>query len=219
MISHSKIFFLLLVLLLVSFSSLSAHVGLRYPTSGLTFAAGDTVQIEWIIEIDHGDCVWKLEFSNDGGTSWETIIDSLPKSQYTYDWIVPALATQQAQIRVTQENALYSYFTASSGNFSITTTTGVPVSSQRPGQFELLPAYPNPFNPTTTLSFTLPSAGYVSLQVFDINGRLQRTVLDKEMPAGTHAIQFNADRLASGMYFEVLHFGTRRALQKLLLVK
>ena len=69
-----------------------------------------------------------------------------------------------------------------------------------PQKFVLDQNYPNPFNPTTTIRFELSAASYVSLRVFDLNGRLVETLVDKSLTAGAHSVSFDAGNLASGMY-------------------
>ena len=65
----------------------------------------------------------------------------------------------------------------------------------------LNPNYPNPFNPTTTLSFSLPIESHVRLAIYDTSGRLITTLLDDALPAGTHTISYEASSdLASGPY-------------------
>ena len=88
-----------------------------------------------------------------------------------------------------------------------------------PAEFAFLPAYPNPFNPETTISFTLPSASQMSLVIYDINGREVVTLVDGWMNAGISEITFNAENLSSGIYFANLNAGKNNATQKLLLVK
>lgn len=79
--------------------------------------------------------------------------------------------------------------------------------------------YPNPFNPTTTIHFTIPQDGAVSLKVFDMLGREVMTLLNEYRNAGAHQINFNASSLTSGVYFYKLETNGRSAIQKMLLVK
>ena len=65
----------------------------------------------------------------------------------------------------------------------------------------LYPAYPNPFNPQTTISFALPKDADVSIKVYDINGRLVSSLVDKKYEAGNHKILFDGTGIASGVYF------------------
>ncbi len=86
-------------------------------------------------------------------------------------------------------------------------TTGItkqkPFLSQSP---YLYPAYPNPFNPSTTITFSVPYRMKLELAVFDVQGRRVATLLNKELPAGTHVLQWHSQNatglpLSSGIYF------------------
>ncbi len=70
-----------------------------------------------------------------------------------------------------------------------------------PAAFALLQNYPNPFNPSTVISFQLPIASYVSLKVFDLLGREMAVLVDEQQSAGAHSATWNAQGMASGMYF------------------
>ena len=88
-----------------------------------------------------------------------------------------------------------------------------------PEIFSLDRAYPNPFNPTTTLSFALPVISNVILEVYDINGRLINELINSNMDAGYHSVIWNADNNASGVYFVKMVAGDFVNTQKLMLVK
>ena len=86
-------------------------------------------------------------------------------------------------------------------------------------KFALHPAHPNPFNPETNLSFVLPEASYISLIVYDIQGREVVQLVDGWRTAGTHQAVFDGSRLASGMYFARLTAGDFYQTRKLILIK
>ena len=88
-----------------------------------------------------------------------------------------------------------------------------------PESFGFDDAYPNPFNPVTTLSFKLPIDSKVTLQVYNLQGRLVESLVDENMQAGYHSITWNADQHSSGMYFVQMIAGEHISTQKLLLVK
>jgi hypothetical protein len=82
--------------------------------------------------------------------------------------------------------------------------------------------YPNPFNATTTISFTLPKAGYVELNVYDVMGRKMGGLLSAPtgvLAAGVHSFVFDGGDLASGIYFVRLQSGTVSQTQKIVLLK
>jgi hypothetical protein len=67
--------------------------------------------------------------------------------------------------------------------------------------YELYQSYPNPFNATTIIEFSLPQKDNVIIEVFDVLGRRIKTLLKEEMNAGKYKVEFNASSLSSGVYF------------------
>ena len=88
-----------------------------------------------------------------------------------------------------------------------------------PEAFTLFQNYPNPFNPSTNISFSLPAKSFVSLKVYDLLGREVATLAAQEMSAGNHALQWNASKMPSGVYFYRLKAGTFTQSKKLVLLK
>ena len=88
-----------------------------------------------------------------------------------------------------------------------------------PAVYSLSTAYPNPFNPTTTLSFGIPVISNVILEVYDINGRLISNLIKSNMDAGYHTVQWNAGSNSSGVYFVKMVAGEFTNTQKLMLIK
>ena len=82
-----------------------------------------------------------------------------------------------------------------------------------------LSAYPNPFNPVTTLTLHVPRTGLARLDVYDITGRLVRTLNDRVLSAGEHTFTLNAASLSSGIYFARLQCGAQTASCKIALVR
>ena len=79
--------------------------------------------------------------------------------------------------------------------------------------------YPNPFNPSTNITFSLPQSGYVTLKVFDVRGRAVSTLVDGVLEAGPHQYHWNADGLAGGVYLYQLQTGDFTETRKMSLVK
>ena len=80
-------------------------------------------------------------------------------------------------------------------------------------------AYPNPFNPVTKINFTLSVDSEVSVQIYNMQGRLIETLASQNMHAGSHSLVWNADNQSSGIYFVKMIAGKDIDTQKLLLVK
>jgi hypothetical protein len=100
-----------------------------------------------------------------------------------------------------------------------TTNTDQPRATFLPQGFALHPNYPNPFNPTTTVSFELPYATDATLTVFDLQGRQVEMLAKGRMHAGSHQIQFNGSDLASGVYFVHLQADKFSATERMVLMK
>jgi len=78
---------------------------------------------------------------------------------------------------------------------------------------------PNPFNPSTTVYFTLASTEMVRMDVFDLQGRRVARLLDTSLPAGEHSLLFRPDGLASGVYLLRLKAGGYHENRRLVLLK
>jgi len=90
--------------------------------------------------------------------------------------------------------------------------------------FALLGAVPNPFNPSTLVRFTLPTDQHAMLAVYDVRGRLVRTLVDDIRPAGLNEVRWNGrdDRgrdSASGTYFTLLRAAGRTDVKSLTLIR
>ena len=88
-----------------------------------------------------------------------------------------------------------------------------------PEEFGLSTAYPNPFNPTTSLDLSLNNSGHVSVKVYNVLGQMTATLVNEYMNAGYHTITWNASNMASGMYFVKVEAGSNVAVQKMMLMK
>jgi hypothetical protein len=90
----------------------------------------------------------------------------------------------------------------------------------KPERYTLEQNYPNPFNPETTIGFHLPAPGKVTLEVFDLLGRRQATLVQTSMSAGTHHVVFDARSLSSGIYhYKMTVDGIVVDVRKMILLK
>jgi len=104
------------------------------------------------------------------------------------------------------------------------TPTAVEEPALRPNVHRLIGAFPNPFNPRTEVRFELAEATRVRVQVYDLRGRLIRTLVDENRPSGAHAAIWDGtdntgSTVASGSYFLRLIAGDRVQTQKVSLLK
>ena len=98
--------------------------------------------------------------------------------------------------------------------------TGVAANpTVNPYEYKLFDNYPNPFNPSTTVQYTLKVAGTTTLRVFNLLGQEVAVLVNESQPAGPHSITFNANRLSSGVYFYTIESGSFRQSKKMMLLK
>ena len=102
--------------------------------------------------------------------------------------------------------------------------TGIEHSESIPEDFRILSNYPNPFNPSTTIFFTLPSSGFTNLTIYNIMGQKVRELIAGTMRAGSHSItwdgtDYNGNDLAAGLYLSRLESGSMVLTGKMVLLK
>ncbi len=131
-----------------------------------------------------------------GKTKWQIVIEKLNEEleliPFAYGPWVEGQNPATAQI--------------TTANFEVVEPAG-PTSVQRspesglPTQFALRQNYPNPFNPSTSIEFSLPQSGFVTLKVFNLLGQEVATLIAERLPAGRHTARWDAEGLASGVYY------------------
>ncbi|MEJ2506368.1 MAG: T9SS type A sorting domain-containing protein, partial [Ignavibacteriaceae bacterium] len=173
---------------------------------------------------------FKLSFKDMGGGQIN-VGYSIMNSSYS---LVGSTMDNHDPLATTQFNAIN--FAVSGTNISTTglnitdvlVDVGSPVvdavdngngNSLLPTVYSLSQNYPNPFNPTTTIKFGIPKAGDVSLAVYDILGRKVAELINGNLTAGYHTVNFNATNLASGVYFYRIEAGDFVSVKKLMLLK
>ncbi len=93
-----------------------------------------------------------------------------------------------------------------------------------PEAFELTQNYPNPFNPSTTIKYGLPNASRVTLQIFDVTGKLVTTLISGQQEAGYHTVEWNGldmtgHQVATGIYFYKIKAGEFTSIKKMMFAK
>ncbi len=129
-------------------------------------------------------------FSSDSGTTWFSLNDGWKyQPVYVYSFAI---------------NNNYLFAGTDQGIWRIPLSqivTGIEKPEENlPANYSLQQNYPNPFNPITTINYQLPKSGFVTLKVYDMLGRLVKTLVDENKTAGNYSVQFNGSTLASGVY-------------------
>jgi len=88
-----------------------------------------------------------------------------------------------------------------------------------PAQYTLEQNYPNPFNPATTIRFQIPKSEFVTLKIYNLLGEEVATLLSNQLISGFHSADWDASRMASGVYFYRLEAGSYSSVKKMLLLK
>ena len=192
----------------------------RSMDNGSTWEALDWVQdINYALDIvgvdDHIYAIndQTIFVTIDEGQTWLELTDGLSEEE-TFNL--------GADLELTSSGYLYAagrYVHRSSQPVFSPTMDIKPINVPKIFSFKLFPAYPNPFNPTTTIQFSVETHRNASLQIFDITGQLVETLVNGQIGSGFHEIKWDAGGFASGVYFVRLQNGNHLINQKLLLLK
>jgi hypothetical protein len=166
------------------------------PNGGETLVSGEYYTITWWDnEITPPT---KLEYTSDWGNTWEIIIDSTYLVNYSYDWLVPFISSENCLIRIGDYPCMYD---VSDSIFTITYPVSTETEETLTSEFSLEQNYPNPFNPTTKIKYEIPEITFITLKVYDVLGNEAATLVNKEQHAGSYEVEFDATTLPSGICF------------------
>ncbi|MBN1481730.1 T9SS C-terminal target domain-containing protein [candidate division KSB1 bacterium] len=182
----------------------------------------------------NGWCVFLLHgIDNDGGWSPVTLttlretVQLFKENSHDY-WVetfgnVVRYIKERDNASIMENNIQYVQFDAIPDNGEIILsrekTTNVQNKNKQVFNFSLAQNFPNPFNSQTTIRFSIPSSEFVSIQLFDVNGKLVRTLMNQNLQAGNHSIVLDAEGLASGTYHYIMQAGSFKQTKRLLLLK
>lgn len=147
--------------------------------------------------------------STNNGTNWAAVNDGLNN-----DIIVISFAVSGAYIFIsTLNNGIWMR------PLSEVITDVKNRLNNLPTSFSLQQNFPNPFNPTTTIDYSLPKSEFVTIKLYDAIGREIKTLVKGQKTAGNYSMQFNGSNLSSGIYFYRMQSGNYVETRKLLLLK
>jgi len=93
------------------------------------------------------------------------------------------------------------------------------LNNEIPTTYALSQNYPNPFNPITKINFALPKQGFVTMKIYDVLGREVKTLVNEVKTPGNYIVEFNANELASGVYFYKIEVNGFVDVKKMMLIK
>lgn len=187
-----------------------AHVDLNYPLGGEEFSPGDTVNITWTETVKHNTFNWDLFISTDGGQARTPLMEDIPLEILYYQWIVPNMPGVEVRIKIVQDNEKADY-SSSSESFTISSMTGVRESNGT-GSIKV---YPNPLTEHAFLEFQNPENNSLSLNIYDNQGRLMRSIPDNT----SGRIELRKGSLPAGFYFLRLRDGKQTRASATLVIR
>ena len=190
------------------------------PNGGEEWASGTQHEITWIATDNVRVDSVSILFSRDGGLSFPDTLASREANDSTFTWEIPHTPSDSCLIKVIAYDAsLNSSEDVSDAFFKIP-------PAEVPGvvAFDLLQNYPNPFNPTTNIVFSLDRDCRASLRVFDVSGRLVRTLADGPQAAGRYIVPWDGKDdsgklTAPGVYSYLLENDRQSASRKMVLLR
>jgi len=183
----------------------------------------NTAVLSWIIPTQSSSpLTYTVQYSNKPDMSDAVTVNNVSKPEYQLNGLI---LNKTYYWRVSSKNTNGSSSYSSIGVFKSGGVTDV--SKEQlvlPTAFELSQNYPNPFNPTTKITYALPQNSYVSIKVYDMLGREVRSLVNNEMLAGNHSVDWNGEnnsgfKVASGTYVYRITAGSFVAVKKMILIK
>ena len=199
-----------------------------WPNGGEVLNIGENYTLKYYSKYSHES---KLELTTDNGSTWHLmqILPNTNSDQFgefweyndstSYDWTIPDTINSSTNCRIRVSDLIRGdVYLESDANFTITGATSVD-NKTIPISFSLSNNFPNPFNPTTKISYSIPKRSSVSLKVFNLLGSEVVELVSGEKDAGTYDINFDASNLPSGIYFYRIQSGSFTDTKKMILLK
>jgi C1A family cysteine protease len=199
-------------------------VSLTTPNGGQYWTTDEEYEIEWSASDNVGVTSIDILRSWDGGATYPDTVATGEANDGSYTWTIPEGMNETSKIRVIGRDAAgLAQFDDSDDDFSTGPGTGNP---EEPvvRRFSLEQNVPNPFNPVTEISYSIPEASSVRLTIFDVNGRAIRHLVDRVLIADEYVAVWDGttdggETVASGVYFYRLMADERELERRMILLK
>jgi len=159
---------------------------------------------EITLEIRNG-LTGEIEFSTDLGSKDDSAVNDVFIGDVDNDGL------DEIVLHYNMNSVVYEYKSS---------VTGIQSMNQHiPNEMRLEPNYPNPFNPSTMIRFTLSKPSRVKIEIYNTIGQRVDLLVNQQMTAGTHKVEFTAQNLSSGIYFYRIQAGEFQDMKKMVLIK
>ncbi len=187
--------------------ALPPEITITNPKQDSTYTSHVT-GLEYIVSDVHPDSMW---YSTDGQPKiyipWDSEITDLRSNQGENTWILYA-------------KDWVGHASSDTTTFNVDTTiNAITEDPTVPSEYSLNQNYPNPFNSSTTIGYSIPEGGPVSLIIYNLVGKELETLVNQEQSPGEYKVNFNASRYSSGIYFYRLEAGDYTEIEKMALIK
>lgn len=197
-----------------------------WPDGGEVLDIGENYTLQYHSKYSHES---KVELTTDDGYTWHllSVLPNTDGDEYEttyydstiYNWTIPDTINSSTNCRIRVSDLIRGdiYFESDS-NFTITGSTSAD-KNNIPISFSLSNNFPNPFNPSTKISYSIAKRSNVTLKIFDLLGSGVTELVNGEIEAGNYELNFNASNLPSGVYFYQLRAGDFVQTKKMILLK
>jgi C1A family cysteine protease len=198
-------------------------VGLSYPVGGEELASGEECTITWTAADNFGVVSVDVLRSHDSGATFPDTIAVGEPNDGALSWLVPEGASTTSRVRVIARDAAgLAWYDDSDGDFAVSSDTGIP--DGEPRVLALSQNVPNPFNPVTSIDYSIPTEARVLLNIYDASGRFVRAIVDQTLAPNRYTavwdgLTYGGERASSGIYFYRLIANGEELARKMILIK
>jgi len=192
-------------------------IRLLRPNGGETFQADSQQRIRWLKFYPPRCDSLSLFYSIDNGINYTMITHGISGNDTSYLWTVPNANSDSCKIKIIAYGRGWQY-DESDGVFRIT-TTGIEENQSREIKQLSLKIFPSLFKSQSSISLSLPEQQKVILKLYNISGKLIRTLCNEEKKQGIYKISLNSKDLPLGVYFLALQTSNKKLIERFVIVK
>ncbi|MBM3307827.1 MAG: T9SS type A sorting domain-containing protein [Candidatus Eisenbacteria bacterium] len=198
-------------------------VALTHPAGGEELTSGEECVITWTATDNVGVVSVDILRSWDSGATFPDTVAAEEANDGSFSWTVPEGSSATSRVRVIARDAAgLAWHDDSGADFSVTSDAQVPDGPPR--ALSLAQNVPNPFNPVTSINYSVPAEARVVLSIYDVAGRFVRTVVDQTLAPNRYTavwdgLTYAGERASSGIYFYRLVADGEELARKMILVK